>query len=128
MSVHTFTGALRPPSTYAAYADLTASALTAVSQVGDTLTLTFTPDLPAADAVKVQARVQSADTAGETGRVNAADLLVRFDAAITANVAFSALASPTNAQVVAQVQRVTKECTALLRLGRADLLSSTDGA
>lgn len=59
---------------------------------------------------------------------NRSDLLSRFDAALSANVTFLALASPTNAQVVAQVQRLTRECSGLLRLGRADLLTSTDGA
>lgn len=53
--------------------------------------------------------------------------LSKFDAAISNNDAFLAIASPTNAQVVTQVQRLTRECTALLRLGRADLQDTTSG-
>jgi hypothetical protein len=47
---------------------------------------------------------------------NGQTLRSRAQAALTVNAAFLALASPTNAQVVAQVQRVTKECSALIRL------------
>lgn len=57
---------------------------------------------------------------------NAASLRDRAAQALAANAAFLALASPTNAQVLAQVQRLTKECSALIRLGQ-NLLDTTDG-
>lgn len=60
------------------------------------------------------------------------DLHARARQAIVDNQAFLALASPTNAQTLAQVKRLTRECSALIRLllavdGSPDLLvQSTD--
>lgn len=53
-----------------------------------------------------------------------ADKLVQ---AIAANDAYVAIVSPTNAQVAAQVQRLTKECSALFRLmlGQLDTTAGT---
>jgi len=63
-----------------------------------------------------------------TGSANAAVVHSRAQAALTANAAFLALASPTNAQVVAQVQRLTKECNALIRLTLSLLADISDTA
>jgi len=47
---------------------------------------------------------------------NQTTLQGRASAALAVNATFLGLASPTNAQVLAQVQRLTRECNALIRL------------
>lgn len=54
--------------------------------------------------------------AGNTQASNRSTLTDRATTALTTNVAFLGLASPTNAQTLAQVQTLTKECSALIRL------------
>jgi hypothetical protein len=63
---------------------------------------------------------------GSTASVNEMDLREKARTALALNDAFLALASPTNAQTLTQVQRLTRECSALIRLAiRA--LDTTDG-
>lgn len=45
----------------------------------------------------------------------------RARAALTANATYLALASPTNAQNLAQIRLLTRECSALIRLALDDL-------
>lgn len=47
---------------------------------------------------------------------NAVTLNQRAKAALTANASYLAIATPTTAQVTAQVATLTKECSALIRL------------
>ena len=56
----------------------------------------------------------------------AAVLASKAQAALSANATFLALASPTQAQTLAQVKTLTKECNALIRLALG-LLDSTSG-
>lgn len=71
---------------------------------------------------KTQAELDS-----DTLATNTAALLAKADAALSGNADFLALASPSNAQAVAQVRRLTRQVNALLRMSRRDLLTSTDG-
>jgi hypothetical protein len=68
-----------------------------------------------------------ADSQAQAARRAARDSIRgKAQAALAANVTYLALANPTNAQVVAQVNRVTRECTALIRL-LLDAVESEDG-
>lgn len=49
-------------------------------------------------------------------QANASTLQGRASNALATNTAYLALGAPTNAQVVAQVQALTQECSALIRL------------
>lgn len=87
---------------------------------GDTRTITcHDQTTTAALQAAVDAHV-AIDTAA-----NQATLRQRAETAIGANNTFLALASPTNAQTLAQVKLLTRECSAVIRLllGKLD---STD--
>lgn len=57
---------------------------------------------------------------------NAGAIRTRIALALDENAAFLALTPPTNAQILAQVRMLTRECSALIRLF-GGLLDSTDG-
>jgi hypothetical protein len=80
------------------------------------------------DATKAQAQAVLTSHSGAplADEANGATLRQRADAALAANATYLAISSPTAAQNAAQVQRLTKECSALVRLvlGR---LHSIDG-
>jgi len=62
----------------------------------------------------------------QTATANGATLRQKASAALAANATFLALASPTNAQTVAQVKALTAECNAVIRLALGQL-DSTSG-
>lgn len=89
---------------------------------------------PAAEAAAAMTQAQrDAETRDQLREANKATIADRADVAITANAAFLALASPSNAQVLAQTRVLTRAVTALIRivlallLGRADKLDTTAG-
>lgn len=69
--------------------------------------------------------VQYTPAAGSIA-ANQQALQSKAQAALTANANFLAIASPTQAQTLAQVQTLTKECNALVRL-LLGLLDTTTG-
>jgi len=58
--------------------------------------------------------------------LNADDLRAKATTALTNNAAFQAIASPTNAQAVTQVQALTRQVNGLIRLANS-LLDDTSG-
>lgn len=68
-----------------------------------------------------EAAIAAAEAAAVAVQANQRTVEDRARAAITANNTYLAIASPTNAQVVAQVRRLTQECTALIKLALNDL-------
>lgn len=78
---------------------------------------TFNADGTVAESTIVQVDV--------TADVVAFDLHTKARAALVANTAYLAIATPTNAQVVAQVQRLTRECSAIIKLLLEDLADTT---
>ena len=56
---------------------------------------------------------------------NRAELLDRALRAVTANNAYLAVEAPTGAENLAQLRRVTRECTALIKLAVGDVADLT---
>lgn len=94
-----------------------------------TVTVTVTDDKgatvvvpPTADTAATAAAIKAAQTVDTNDRT----IRQRLHTALDANAAFLALASPTNAQVLAQVRVLTRENTGLIRLA-LDALDAADG-
>lgn len=58
----------------------------------------------------------AAELAGDTANTNRGTLTTRASAALTGNASFLAIATPTAAQVAAQVKALTRQVNALIRL------------
>ena len=68
------------------------------------------------------------DAAGGVAAVNVQTVQQRAQAALAANATFLALGAPTNAQILAQVRLLTKECNALIRLALGQVSDVSDTA
>lgn len=73
-----------------------------------------------------EAAIAAAQAAADLVEANGQTVQRRARTALTANATYLALAAPTNAQNAAQIQRLTRECSALIRLALADLATITD--
>ncbi len=103
-----------------ALADLGWYEVTDVARPADTATTTFdrsvalqdgTPTVTWTERQKTPAEVQAADAQANRGSIRDKAL-----AALSDNADFLGLASPTSAEAVAQVRRLTRECNGLIRL------------
>jgi len=92
-------------------------AVTGIDWVGDgVLAVTFVADLTATETAAVQVRLASRNANEETLRSQALQ-------ALQANRDFLAIASPTQAQTLAQVKALTRQSNGVIRM----LLGQLDG-
>lgn len=115
-----------PPDLVAAVAGRVPCAV--VADVGVTTVL---PEPTTAAAVAAAAQpILNAQAAAATAQgvldTNRATLLSKANAALASNATFQAIGAPTTAQTLAQVQLLTKESNALIRLA-IQLFDSTSG-
>lgn len=82
---------------------------------------------PAASGRIAKSAPAAVKPASQVAAENEATIRQQADAALVANATYLALASPSAAQNAAQVQRLTKECNALIRLviGKLDSVAGT---
>ncbi len=110
--------AAAPAQNRATEADSVTATFTTWDQAGNQTSQRALTAAEAAEFAAVAAEA-AADANGTT-------LTARAQAALAANATFQALAAPTAAQTLAQVQLLTKECNALIRLATR-LFDSTSG-
>lgn len=97
----------------------------------DTQTDTYDRTITLPAGVPTVTWVQRAKTAGElaadTSNTNNTTLRTQADAAIEANIAYLAIGTPTNLQVIAQVRALTRHINGVIRLviGKLDSTSGT---
>lgn len=114
----TVQGSPARPLAYGMFTDLTTANVTQFLASDDSCVISFDADVTAVQS-QIIARVLTADANAETIHARAYN-------AIAANDTFLAITSPTNAQAIAQVQKLTRENTAIIRL-LLGLLDSTAG-
>lgn len=78
------------------------------------------------DSVTAVVTSRGVEPVAGTDEANVGVLVARANTAIAQNATYLALPSPSAAQVTAQVDRLTRECSALLRLMLARTESLTD--
>lgn len=99
-----------------AFSDIVASPYTGWTTQGGYYVFHFTNDLTATEQAAFYQRVFNSPVME--------DLITKAKTALTNNVNFLAIVSPTNAQAVAQVQALTRQVDALIRLAVGQLSSS----
>ncbi len=101
-----------------------------LSGAGTTVVIADSPPTTAQVVATAAAPIQSSEaavaSAASTLAANAQTLQTNAANALTGNTTFLAIASPTTAQVTAQVKALTKECNAVIRL-LLNQLDSTAG-
>ena len=120
----------RDPMNPADLADKIATALALSTyptvDINPTQIIVTHPNVTSANTAAIQT-VINAYVLDQTWASGPAGVLAsRAQAALAANATYLALASPSVAQNTAQLQRVTKECNALIRLA-LNLLDTTSG-
>ena len=102
----------------------------AVEQRWDDGPRLYTDFRPNPDFVRAYTVAENADADARleqaTEEANSADLLAKAKAAVSNNLTFLAIASPTNAQNAAQLKALTRQVNALIKLTVRDL-ATTDG-
>lgn len=86
---------------------------------------TISEDPATGDTVKVVDGVEVERIAPTLERTNERTILTKMDQALTANATFLAIATPTNAQIAAQVKLLTREVNAIIKLTRNQLDDTT---
>lgn len=116
------------PSIPPQYAGIATAPCVIVSGQGTTTVLTepTTPGAVASALAPILSAEQAAAATAATQAANRDALAAKAQQALTTNATFQAIASPSNAQIAAQVQSLTKQANGIIRL-LLNALDSTTG-